>query len=444
MLRLMVLCVVCGATALAPVVVGELPIFPATLLLAPVAAVALYAFGFPAASARAKRIAVALLSICFAVAVFDLVSRPVVARLVGERAREISVHTWEPMPLVFRYDRNTRFTGTTCGDLSAMSLDRSLRECREYEFRTDDYGFRNETADAGDARPFDVILVGDSFGVGAGTTQSATWATRLARDHDLAVYNLSIEGAGPWQELINFELEIDRLRVRAGATVVWAIFAGNDLDDPYYAPLKVSELPWQGRIARLVFALKKFRYRSPLRRIIVPVAGEWDARENVVKRDFAGGRKVLFYAPYDASRRRTREEVLRHPNFAALRDIVAAMKRLTDERHLKLAIVCLPSKEEVYSWALDGAHPWTTDPQPSGFAAALGGLSREQGIAFLDLKPRLVEESRRAYPESNELLWWWDDTHWNARGHTVAADAVYEELLRPRGASEKVSGAGGK
>jgi hypothetical protein len=442
-LRLMILFPVVAALAFAPIVVGALPVLPESVPLALVCALALYAFGGFGASARARKVAVAALSACASVACFDLVARPIVAHLSGERARELSVHTWEPMPLVFRYDAGVRYDGTTYGDLSAMSLDKSLREYREYRFRTDAYGFRNETTNA-TAQPADVILLGDSFGVGAGTTQDATWASLLAREHGLAVYNLSIEGAGAWQELINFELEIDRVRPREGAVVLWSIFSGNDLDDPYYAPLKVSELPWQGRLARLSFALKKFRYRSPLRRIIVPVAGAWDSRENVIVRDFFGARKILFYAPYDASRRRTREDVRRHPNFVALHDVIAEMKRLTDERHLRLAVVCLPSKEEVYSWALDGVQPWSTVAEPSGFAAALGELCRERGIAFLDLKPRMLAESRRAFDESHELLWWWDDTHWNAAGHKAAASAIYEELLRPTSASARVSGVGEK
>lgn len=443
-LRLLLLCPVVCAISFAPIIVGAFPVLPATLPLALVFALSLYAFGgfTTAAPARAQKIAVAALSTCLALACCDLIARPVVARLSGERPRELSVHTWDEMPLVFRYDAGVRYDGETYGDLAMMSLDKSLREYRGYKFRTDAYGFRNDPANA-TLQPADVILLGDSFGVGAGTTQEATWATLLAREHNLSVYNLSIEGAGPWQELINFELEIDRVRPRAGAVVVWAIFSGNDLDDAYYTPLNVSALLWQGKLARLVYAFKKFRYRSPLRRVILPVAGAWNSRENVIARDFAAGRKALFYAPYDASRRRTRQDVLRHPNFAALGRVVAAMKHVTDERGLRLAIVCLPSKEEVYSWMLDGAQPWSTGAQPSGFGDALKDLSREHGIAYVDLKARMVAASRRTFEESGELLWWWDDTHWNAVGHRVAASVVYDELLRPLLAGERVSGAVG-
>jgi lysophospholipase L1-like esterase len=57
------------------------------------------------------------------------------------------------------------------------------------------------------------------------------------------------------------------------------------------------------------------------------------------------------------------------------------------------------------------------------------GLCEQHGFRFLDLKPVLVEESRREYERSGALLWWSDDTHWNGEGQRAAARAVYENLL---------------
>ena len=105
------------------------------------------------------------------------------------------------------------------------------------------------------------------------------------------------------------------------------------------------------------------------------------------------------------------------------------MRRLADERRLRVEVALVPSKEEVYAWALDGAPPWTSPEEPSGFSAVLAGLCAGQGLRFLDLKPALVEASRRAYEESGALLWWRDDTHWNPAGQRVAASAAYEQLL---------------
>ena len=90
----------------------------------------------------------------------------------------------------------------------------------------------------------------------------------------------------------------------------------------------------------------------------------------------------------------------------------------------------VPSNEEVYAWVLDGAPPWSARAEPSGLADVLRGLCEQHGFRFMDLKPPLVEASRREYEKSGALLWWRDDTHWNGDGQRVAAAALYETLLR--------------
>jgi len=263
-----------------------------------------------------------------------------------------------------------------------------------------------------------------------GTTQQETWASLLARA-GLRVRNLSVTGATPWQEYVNLSLMPDSLKTREGSVVLWALFSGNDLDDHYYDMFDIRSLPWQGPGARLVQAHKSFRRRSPLQRILYRAGALRSVRDDVIIRELPGGRKVLFFAPYASIRRRTREDVLSHPHLPLLKKTFVAMKRLTDERGLRLSVAILPSKEEVYGWMLDGAQPWANDSEGSGFSDAVVGLCRELGVACLDLRPPLVEESRRVFEESGSLLWWDDDSHWNAEGHRVAAQAVYDGLLRP-------------
>jgi len=72
---------------------------------------------------------------------------------------------------LLRFNRNSTFRGTVHGDLAAMSGIREAREPREVEFITDERGFRNRPMDYEHAGG---ILLGDSFALGAGTTQNAT------------------------------------------------------------------------------------------------------------------------------------------------------------------------------------------------------------------------------------------------------------------------------
>jgi uncharacterized protein (DUF58 family) len=71
--------------AAAPLIVGVLPVVPALMLLAPLAALALYAFARAGAPAWTKKVATVGLSVCFAVTVFDLLARPLLRYVFEER-----------------------------------------------------------------------------------------------------------------------------------------------------------------------------------------------------------------------------------------------------------------------------------------------------------------------------------------------------------------------
>ncbi len=415
-----------GAVALSPVAVGAVGVFPYAALGAGVAAFAAYAF-VRGRGRAARRVSVVLLSACFGVTLFDLGARPVLLYLSGARPSERYIQRWPPLPSLQRYAAGVEFDGETYGDLSAVSGRANWREWHRVRFLTDEHGFRNEPLTAADAAtPFDVIVLGDSFGVAASTTQGETLSGVLARDYGLNVYNLSISREGPRHEYANLLLEGPRLKTREGACVLWLVFTGNDLDDAYPAELLNPRPAQQGLFERLTFALQNFRASSPVRRIFI----KGDA-PRVLERRLPDGRRVLFHKDYAERRSRTAEEVAHHTNFAPLKATLEAMERLAAERRLKVLVALVPSKEEIYSWVLDDAPAWPHDSGPSGFAEALRGLCERDGFGFLDLKPALSEEARREYERSGGLLWWPDDTHWNALGQRAAARAVYQNLTAP-------------
>jgi hypothetical protein len=413
--------------SLSPVAVGAVGIVPYAFVGVGLAVFTAYAFG-RAGGRLAKQVSVVLLSVCCGVTLFDLAARPLLLYLSSVRPSERYIQRWPPLPLLQRYAAGVSFEGPTYGDLAAVSGRGDWREWHPVRFVTDEHGFRNEPQAHGSAaRPLDVIVLGDSFGVAAATTQGETLSGVLARDYGLGVYNLSVSREGPQQEYANLLLEGARLNTRAGACVLWLVFAGNDLDDHYYAELEDPRpaRPWA--LARLAVRLGDFRTRSPVRRLL----SGGDARL-VVERKFVDGRRVLFHQTYAERRGRTAEEVARHPNFVHLKTTLGAMARLAAERRLKVSVALVPSKEEVYSGVHDGAPAWSARREPSGFSEVLRRLCEPHGFRFLDLKPTLLEDSRREYERSGALLWWPDDTHWNGEGQRAAARAIYQNLLDPQ------------
>jgi len=136
------------------------------------------------------------------------------------------------------------------------------------------------------------------------------------------------------------------------------------------------------------------------------------------------GKPVLFLENYVSNSHRSLDDILKHPNYASLKEVFGGMKNLATAKHLEIKVVAVPSKEEVYSWVLDGS----THEGPSTFAQAMGQLSGQQGFDFVDLGPELTSEARKTYQDSGRLFWWRGDSHWNTLGQKHAADIIFRHI----------------
>jgi hypothetical protein len=376
-------------------------------------------------SIKSKRIAMLLVSICFGLTCSDLLARLLPVSVLYRTPEEAFKRRWPTLPMLVRFPANVKYDETTFGDLAAISGNKAAREYRQIKFATDNFGFRNNSQLAMESP--DLVMLGDSFGEGTGTTQEDTWCSFLSKEHALNVYNLSVENNGPWQEFTLLSIEADRLKLREGTVIVWAIFTGNDLDDPYFTELDNSHLPWNNTLGSLRESIRSFRIRSPINQMLARLSPGLTPSD-VSAATFIDGRQMLFMSPYAIRNERTMDQVIHHKNFAMLKSIVSAMKKFVDGKRLKLEIVLVPSKDEVYSWVLHHAASWSSDPRPSGFALALRDVALKEQISFLDLKPSMIVESKRLFEQSGNTLWWFDDTHWNSFGHRFAASGLYDNF----------------
>jgi len=361
----------------------------------------------------------------------DLFLRPTITpKLLGPP--ELFMYYWPPMPSLWRYGTNVTFRNIVSGDLAGISH-LPYQEKRPFDFETDAFGFRNYPwqVDPKQSQGYDLILPGDSVGAGADTTQEKTWGTLFSRKYGLRTYNLSMPGSSPWHELMNLKVACRRLHCGPQTTVLWAIFAGNDLDDDYGEELDPTlvDSPFQ----RLRTAAKTYRDMSPIRNLVLrirllihdPMAPQ------VIVRDLPGGKKMLFRRVYINATQRTYEEVRQHPHYAKLVAVLHEMKRYADSEQFKVYVVFVPAKEEVYRWVLDGSPAPVDNTGQSGFARAVEERCQVEGLLFLDLKPLFVAQAGKEFTESGRLLWWADDTHWNENGHEFAASVAYRFLSGP-------------
>ena len=264
---------------------------------------------------------------------------------------------------------------------------------REIVFITDDLGFRNVPGDR--TRGNRVLLLGDSFGAGSGSSQDSTLASLLHNRYGVAAYNLSVAGASPWQELMTLKSELAHVHIERPAVVLWLLFGGNDLEE-FYGD-RVDAAPTNGTCRRLEIKLRTFLNRSPIKQTIerllrarVRVVGQ--ARiiapnETVVERSLPDGRTMLFYYKYAQAALLQRPGIRRHRNYGKFRAVFEEMVRYCDAEDLKLIAVVVPSKEEVYEWVLRRREVWISWVGPSGFSLEVAHLCAGGGVQFLDLTP---------------------------------------------------------
>ncbi len=226
-----------GICVALPCLTIEFPIQPYEISI-PYLTLSIFAAGYLALAKNPRRSVVngtmVYASICVAVFLCDLIARIIVPHGAYANPVRFAFHFWPPEPTLYRYYPNVSFEGPIEGSLAAISGKTHARELRTIRFRTDSLGFRNEP-DA-HRNVIDTIVLGDSFGVGDGTTQDKTWSRLIQEECRRRVYNLSIQ-SGPRNELVTLKVVRPGLCMTPDAVVLWAIFSGNDLTDYYHDAL---------------------------------------------------------------------------------------------------------------------------------------------------------------------------------------------------------------
>jgi hypothetical protein len=374
-----------------------------------------------------KGVLVAVMTFCIAVTLGDLALRAAVGSRLHHMPTDTYARRLPSLPILGRWDANVSFVGSGYGDLAMMVRDPAVRQVRTVAFRTDDAGFRNEAS----AGPMDLVILGDSFGAGVGTTQDEIFARVLETRYGLRTYNLAFQGIGPWREYLNWAIESPRLAIAAHGTVLWVLYSGNDLGDEYGQVGNLAALPWTDTLRAWHTRYRTFWGRSVLRNWTesIPRLGR-KGDTGVPERALPDGGRMLFYGPAERSARLSLVEVERHPNFPKLERTMAEMKRLVALQGLELAVIILPTKGEVYPWIYETREVTPEDLDSSGFSQAVMGLCVRLELGCWDTKPYLVETARRLLADSGEYLWWLDDSHLNSRGHAALATFVHKQVLR--------------
>ncbi len=390
------------ALAVAPLALGTVPTRPEA-----VGVVALLAVAGGVGVWRAPGLALAIGAAGLTLAVADLATRPFVDH-VFVRPQDRYVRLWRVDPLGARHDAQVDVVWPTVGDLAATGG--AVRQPRTVRFATDALGFRTDPLPG----PAQVVLLGDSFGAGVGTDQDEIAASLLTTRHSLPTVNLSISGASPYDEAVTLADVVGGLDLAPDAVLVWMLFAGNDFADACQTSLPTPPSGWNR--ARAWWAT--FRVRS----VIGQLVRRLHASPAVpVLATLPDGTAMTFYRPDLDWTQQTAGQVRASPEAACVRGVFGMVGELAREAGLRVVVAVAPMKVQVYGPAagLGGG--------TGGAAAVLREFAREREMETLDLEPALADAARRGLP-SGDVVWWRDDTHWNAAGHAVVARALAHAL----------------
>jgi hypothetical protein len=289
------------------------------------------------------------------------------------------------------------------GDLQLLTPE-PIAEPREVVFHSDSEGFRND-ADYSD-EPW--VLIGDSFVVGVGVSQSDTLSARLAA-RAIRAYNLGHPG-GP----LDYESYWRSFTQRHGhaSRPLLFLFEGNDFPETVGA--REHSRIWVAldhRVRDLTAPLTRLATYRVTRSLASRIAARGDLDGQQVEVKTLAGARLAFWV---------RE--LRHARAPELADMAltdAAFARLAPDL---AAAFFIPTKYRVYQrWLAPGEN------LPNASWQHMTQLCEEYRVPCFDLTPALIDRSQALLAEGR-FTWWRDDTHWNGEGIDAAAARVAEVI----------------
>ena len=324
------------------------------------------------------------------------------------------------------------------GDLAGLGNMKDMREYRREEFRVDQFGFRNSHAEQA-SNPVGFV-VGDSFTVGAEVLDSETLPAQLTRDAGGYYYNAGGKVEGGLDSLARAQAVSSILHLSSG-TLVYQLLERSARRDPpaisqiteehQSAPIDPRSIGEKIRTTLVTRAVNLFvsdhspGIRLSRRLVKRPEDDLWlpnTGTKYVIRRRLQNGEEILFYTE-DLEPTGDINELA-----SAWRSYITAFSGRMAERNITVIVLLVPNKYTVYG-PLTDAH--TRDSGGEQFLSGFEKELRAAGIPVLNLTPLFRTSAAQGLPR-REYLYWRDDTHWNAQGIKLAADALWSELQKGR------------
>lgn len=282
-------------------------------------------------------------------------------------------------------------------------------------------GFR----DSRPSEPAYALVLGDSFGFGVGVNQAEVWSERLEQRLGQPIVNLSQVGASSLQEARIYS----RYGRQIPAPVVFWLFFQNDLKDNlrfarWLDPATSPELasrpptrpcagPWHRFLKRssLAYELVIFGLHACEYSAMPPTPVYADARLS-----------LRFCLDHDICDPAVQTQMLAE-GWPLTRQALRDTRAQVEQSGAQLVILIVPAKEQVYAAQFRQVSDLPAGIDPDHLVAPLREFCRAEKLPCLDLtatfRADVGQGPQRYFPL---------DIHWNAAGHALAAEAVYDFL----------------
>lgn len=315
---------------------------------------------------------------------------------VHEFAMVTGPHNMGPFRTNFTYQNLRAY-----GDLASLSNCVDCRWYRPMNIHVDGRGFANPVSSG----PYDAILMGDSFGIGAEQAGDATLLSQLSQRTGLRIYN----SCAPIRAITREQLMelIDQLGMTSG-TVFF------ELMDRSLGTLPLLQ---EGTQFERSDRWSENAEYSPLGNVSRELVGRlYDGQlmpnpyaVNVVRKRLRTGQTMLFF------REDLEKAAPNGPTWWA--KYFHVLNKELQQRGFRLIVILVPSKYTVYQPLID-------DAAKTNKREAFEELEEKlNDVPVVNTAPALQQAAAEAL-EHGQLLYWPDDTHWNAEGVRVAAQQL--------------------
>lgn len=291
------------------------------------------------------------------------------------------------------------------GDIAAYSPHQIVKQVI---WDTDAYGFRNRPSHCKD---YPIVVAGDSFGIGTSLTQADILSEQIAARTGQCVYNLSSE-VSPRTFLLLRQLGL-RPKVMVVVVNERGFYKLEDIPESFKGavPPPVSVGFWTpfwilaDRLAKPTYIQYRARHGTlnALRRPFIHAGDDLQDGSDP---------KMMFY--FGAKRDFTMSDA----EIDRVARVLVGYQR--DLRALGTELIFVPvnDKETIYPEKIPKAPQAITDLERVYRKLAT------TSVKYVDL----YHPYRKRFLERGDIFYQLDDTHWNARGVSLAADLIVKEL----------------